>query len=459
MRSAVVIEQERNVQADRLRTLVGEGDADLTDVERGEVDRLKSEIERLSGDAVRARFIEDLATRAADGNGGGGAGDGDPDGRAGSDMPVDQEPDYTAAKRGFSMLRALGRELGLRRDSGLEDEVMAEMRSRDGVEYEGVPVPREAMATRSNVTTAAATGGGLVMDEHRAQNFIEVLRTRLVLDRVGATVLDGLMGSVTIPGQSKAAVATWAAEDAALAQSDPVFTSKAMSAKKVGMFTSLTREVIRQASPDVEMLVMSDFAAGIARAMDAVALVGGGTSEPTGIAASSASPLARVGTSTNGLALSFEDVLKMIVEVDDDDAPEDARAFVVNAKTAGKLFSIPWYGGDNNNRWGASPLLNPEMPRDAGMMLGERVVRSNRVKSDLSKGTGRNLSHMFYGNWSGLLVGYWGGLDLLANPFESAAYKAGNVLIRGIMNADLVIRRSEEFVFFNDLITTITTSS
>ena len=458
MRSAVVIEEERNVQSDRLRTLVGEGDADLTDLERGEVDRLKSEIERLSGDAVRARFIEDLATRAADDNGSVNAGEGDPGGRSGSDVAVDQEPDYTAAKRGFSMLRALGRELGLRRDSGLEDEVMAEMRSRDGVDYEGVPVPREAMVTRADITTASATGGGLGMEEHRAQNFIEVLRTRLVLDRVGATVLDGLMGTVQIPGQSKAALAGWAAENAALSQSDPIFMSKAMSAKKVGMFTSLTREVIRQANPDVEMLVMADFAAGIARAVDTVALVGGGSNEPTGIAASTATPLGRVATSTNGLALSFEDVLKMIVEVDDDDAPEDSRAFVVNAKTAGKLFSLPWYGGDNNNRWGASPLLNPEQPRDASMMLGERVVRSNRVKSDAQKGSGRNLSHMFYGNWSGLLVGYWGGLDLLPNPYESTAYKAGNVLIRGIMNADLVIRRSEEFAFFNDVITIIVAS-
>ena len=44
--------------------------------------------------------------------------------------------------------------------------------------YEGVPIPLAALATRANITSAAATGGGLVATEHRAENFIEVLRRR-----------------------------------------------------------------------------------------------------------------------------------------------------------------------------------------------------------------------------------------------------------------------------------------
>ena len=62
---------------------------------------------------------------------------------------------------------------------------------------------------------------------------------------------------------------------------------------------------------------------------------------------------------------------------------------------------------------------------------------------------------MFYGNWSGILIGYWGGLDILPNPFESTAYKAGSVLIRGLLNADVVIRNAKEFAFTQDVITTL----
>ena len=449
-----MIEQERDTQGERLQTLAGTGDGELTDVERAEVDRLKEDIERLSADAVRARFIEGMATRSAEqGGGDGGVASGALEGRSGSDLPLDDRPDYTAAKRAFSPLKALGREMGFRRDAGLEEEVMSEMRHRDGVEYQGVPVPREAIATRADVSTSTATGGGLVMTEHRAQNFIEVLRNGLVLSRVGATVLDGLEGNVTIPGQMTAATAGWAAEGAGVSQSDPVFLSKAMSAKKVGMYTELTREVIRQANPDVEMLVMADFAAGIARAMDGAALVGGGSNEPSGVGSGTA--LSRSGTTTDGLALSRGDVLEMMISVDEDDVPEDSRAFVINARTAGKLFTVPAGTLTADDAYGSPALLDPHAPRDRGVMFGERVVRSNRVRATLTKGSGLKLSEMFYGNWSGLFVGYWGGLDLLPNPYESSAYKAGNVLVRALLNADLVIRNVKEFAFYNDLITTI----
>ena len=420
------------------------------------VDQLRDDIERLNGDVLRAQYIEGMATRSA---AAASVEDVATGGRAGSDTAVDQMPDYSRARREFSPLRALARELSLRRESGLEDEVMAEMRSRDGIEYEGVPVPREAMALRADITSAAATGGGLIGTEHRPQNFIEALRSRLVMGRVGATVLDNLMGAVSIPGQSAVAAAGWAADNAAVAQADPVFLSKAMAAKKVGMYTSVTREVIRQANPDVERLIMADFAAGIAQALDSAALVGGGAAEPSGVGKGVVQ--ARTGVTTNGLALTRRDLFDMLVAVDGADAPEDSRAWVMNTQVMGKLYTIPAgtvvgvLAADSDPFDGGEPMLDPNAPRDMAVLLGDRVVRSNLVRSNLTKGTGKALSELFYGNWSGLLIGYWGGLDLLPNPYESAAYKAGNVLIRGLLNADVVVRNASEFAFYNDLITTI----
>ena len=458
MRSAVVISAERDVQVGRLRALVGNGDADLSEQDRVDVDSLRIDIERLSGDVVRAEYIEQLAQRTSDRDDALGRRD-DGDGRQprvdrddSRDAPVDPMPDYTAAKREFSVLRAVGRELGLRRDAGLEDEVMSEMRRADGVSYEGIPVPREVLALRATVTTASGTGGGLVPDDHRAQNFIEVLRSRLFLDGVGATLLDGLMGDVTVPGQSTASAAGWAAEGSALTQSDPVFMSKALSAKKVGMFTNLTREVIRQANPDVEMLVMADFAAGIGKALDQASLAASTSNGPSGVRGGT--PLARSGTVTNGKGLTREDVLAMVTEVDSADAPDDSRRWLINTPTLGKLFTVP-RGGTASPRFGSAQMIDEDSMRGSMTMYGDPVFRSNTVRSDLRKGTGTGLSEMFYANWSGLLVGFWGGLDLLANPFESAAYKAGTVLIRGMMFADLVIRNPDEFAFYQDVITTV----
>ena len=49
-------------------------------------------------------------------------------------------------------------------------------------------------------------------------------------------------------------------------------------------------------------------------------------------------------------------------------------------------------------------------------------------------------------DWSQIILGTWSELDLLVNPFEAEAYRRGNVLIRGILTADVAVRHPEAFV-------------
>jgi len=56
-----------------------------------------------------------------------------------------------------------------------------------------------------------------------------------------------------------------------------------------------------------------------------------------------------------------------------------------------------------------------------------------------------------FGAWSQLLVGYWSGLDVLANPYESAAYHRGRVLLRAMRDVDVAVRHPESFAFADDM--------
>jgi hypothetical protein len=63
-------------------------------------------------------------------------------------------------------------------------------------------------------------GANLVGTDHLGNQFIDVLRARLITRRLGARVLSGLTGDVDIPKQSAAAGSSWVAEDAEIVDSD-----------------------------------------------------------------------------------------------------------------------------------------------------------------------------------------------------------------------------------------------
>ena len=56
-----------------------------------------------------------------------------------------------------------------------------------------------------------------------------------------------------------------------------------------------------------------------------------------------------------------------------------------------------------------------------------------------------------FGDWSSLLIGYWSGVDILANPYESTAYKKGNTQVRALMTADVAVRGTDRFTAATDI--------
>ena len=59
----------------------------------------------------------------------------------------------------------------------------------------------------------------------RPDLFIDRLRSALVVQRAGATVLDGLVGQIDVPKQTGSATAQHVLEDGALSRTDPASTT------------------------------------------------------------------------------------------------------------------------------------------------------------------------------------------------------------------------------------------
>ena len=61
---------------------------------------------------------------------------------------------------------------------------------------------------------------------------------------------------------------------------------------------------------------------------------------------------------------------------------------------------------------------------------------------------------MAFGDFSKMVIGQWGAIEVLANPYESTAFKSGGVLMRIINAVDVAIRQPKAFSVMKDILLT-----
>ena len=396
----------------------------LNDAENQAYDAVIGEIEQIDAEIVRREKLFALAAENAAKNGA-------RIGMDGGDL-----------KR-YSLVRAIRAAASHDwRGAELEREASEATARQLGRDPQGFFVPQDWLEQRDLVKGTNSAGGYLVSTDLLAQSFIELLRNRMMVQRAGATVLGGLVGDVAIPKQSGGATAYWVAENSAPTESQQTVGQVPLSPKTVGAFTEISRKLLKQSSIDVEAFVRNDLATVLALAIDYAALHGSGSSnQPTGIAATSG--IGSVVGGTNGAAPTWSNIVALETEVSVDNADIGALAYMTNAKVRGKLKVTPrtaTYGDimvwENNN----TPLN------------GYPAYVTSQVRSDLDKGTSIGVcSAIFFGNWNDLLIGMWGGLDILVNPYANDT--TGAVRVTALQDVDIAVRHPESFAAMLDALT------
>ena len=84
-----------------------------------------------------------------------------------------------------------------------------------------------------------------------------------------------------------------------------------------------------------------------------------------------------------------------------------------------------------------------------GEVNGYQVARSNQARSGLKKGTATNCSEIYFGNWSDLIIGEWGYLDIDVNRYRDA-WASGGIEIRALQSLDIEVRHPKSFCLFSD---------
>ena len=87
-----------------------------------------------------------------------------------------------------------------------------------------------------------------------------------------------------------------------------------------------------------------------------------------------------------------------------------------------------------------------------GELNGYDAVVSNNIRADYTKGTSAGVcSGMAFGNWADLLIGLWGGLDLLVDPYTKSLSGARRVV--ALQDCDIKFRHPDSFSVAKDILT------
>lgn len=346
------------------------------------------------------------------------------------------------AGRSFSLVKFV-RELSEGRGlTGLEAEVAemgAEEYRRMGLTANGAVVPSAFIRAAQGQNAGTAVDGGNLV-ETMAARYVDALKEKLVVAQLGATVLTDLLGEVPVI-TSAAISADWGAEAAVANTKKANYAKAVMKPHRNSVNVVVTKDLLRQTSFDVEQDLINKITEEHAVLLESAAIAGKGTgNEPKGIL--STVGIGDVAMGTNGAAISWKKVVELETKVNSVNANRGRMAYLTNAKVFGALKTT-------EKATGSGRFIMEDAA--AGRCNGYVTEFSNLVPSNLTKGSGSNLSAMIFGNFQDLYIGQWGGLDIVVDPYTSK--KTAEIEI--CLNAwnDVLVAEPKSFAAIKDIVT------
>ena len=279
-------------------------------------------------------------------------------------------------------------------------------------------------------TNATQSGYGDAFKEQTVLSYAGKLRGAMLGEKLGVRYLNGLQGNVAIV--TGGADAAWVAEDVAATKAKPAYAKAVLSPKRLQVLQGITYDLLHQSTKDVDRLIMEDMVKAHAAALDAAIFAGSGSSgQPTGVLNNA--NINSVAVSTNGGPLTYALLVQMETEVGiDNGLLDDTLAYVSNAKVQGKAKTIPQIAG------------YPYYLLNDGKVNGYPFYMSNAIPSNMEQGTsGQVCSAALFGPWSEVLVGGWGGLQFIIDPYTAKA--SGVLEISAMAYHDVLVRHPAAF--------------
>lgn len=346
-------------------------------------------------------------------------------------------------KASYSMQRAIAACItGDWSQAGLERAASEAVAKRTGFTPEGFFVPMEASYLRAFTVGTPGTADNLIQTSVLGNEFVDVLRNALVLNRLGIRVLGGLTGNIAIPRKTAGSTVASYSEIAAITASNPTTTQISLTPKRVGAQVLYSKQAVIQGNLDVEMMLRDDLAQGTAVQIENLAINGTGASnQPRGLF--NFVGIGSVVGGTNGAQIAWSHLVDLESACANANAEPDARAgYLVNTKSRG------WC-----KKTVRSTYLDFIWDKGEQPLNSYRAGITNNVPSNGTKGTSSGIcsSIAFASDWADMVLGLFGGLDVVVDQYTQAG--TGQVVITANQFIDVACRQPASFAAMTDALT------
>lgn len=310
--------------------------------------------------------------------------------------PASNEPKEV---RNFSFFKAVndftnGKLDGVERE--MHEEAVNEARSA-GRSINGLGIPSFMLEKRVNEPTQ----GGSAIAPTNVLGFADAMREASVFDKVGANILTGLSANTTIP-VAGASTVEWEGEITDANDGGANFGKVELTPTRLASYVNISKQLLLQNGAAAEQAIIRDLGRATAQKMDAAIF------STAGVAAAPDS-LGELATSTITQS-AFSNLASIMLDF-------------VNAEA-----KIAEVGGlEGNLAYVASPALMAQLKQSAQVAAVNAAMQGSLINgyptfftNGCTKDAGVS-ADFFFGDFSKLYMGMFGGLDIMVDPYSKAA--------------------------------------
>ena len=411
---------------------------DWTEPERQDYEKHRAEADKVNSDLkLRAEFIEQFKLEKSK-----------------------EDLDFAKSERHASLFNIIRskiyeqtRDNAYKDDYGRVHEVLAEHRNKTlgrHVKDGFTPVPESAFGVpqkRTDITSAAASGGDLISTVVRPDLYVEGLYEDTWLTRAGVPVLSGLEGDLKIPRVNTKPSFSWIAENTNFPEQDMTFDDVTLSPKYAGAIQVFSLGIfLRAAGSSVVRFIQQELMRAFRSGLDKSFIQDDGTSnKPKGLYSivQSTSEVTADGNAeaNRGGDLTYAKCLETEAKITSTNQTMPLT-WLVNDKVRLKALQILKFAVS-----GASQLFMP----GSNMLADRPALVTNSIQDNIKKGTGDTSKIVLFQPQS-LVLGRWlGGIQLQVNTQGAEFWKAGKTAVRVIDVCNLVSRRDSDFAVLKEV--------
>jgi hypothetical protein len=257
--------------------------------------------------------------------------------------------------------------------------------------------------------TAATPGGGNLVPGS-LRRYSDLLSWSAVI-QAGATVLESAGENIALADATALPPVEWLEEVGAITPGDPTYQQKGLVPHRIAGCVSASRMLLRQAGPSLDAFFVAEIGRAISSMIDSALLVGNPAVNP---------PIIRGIRHTTGIqppinvgaGVGIDELLEAEMMVELQNLPITSLGWITSPSVKRILKSQPQFASGGDSTWTglANPISSMSCPAGSA----------------------------FYGAWEFLVLAFFGGLDVVLNPYTQSL--SGQTEIVAAMYVDSTLR-------------------